>query len=215
MSMPGPLNINIPPSARQHQQPKTNGALAPSPQSSSSPSPSPKLQRKRKASETDPAKPSTTTTPLDLSKSPTSAEEQDNDENMDSNARNNRSQQPSPADVGSRKTSPAATAEVTKEQIEQQQREIEAHLNFLKVKHLEFIKSQQQQQQQQQAAVVAAAAAAASESRCEECNINFSKHQNYLAHKKYYCSAGGAKPKAGEARDRIVDQHIRQRQVAL
>ena len=26
-------------------------------------------------------------------------------------------------------------------------------------------------------------------SRCEECNINFSKHQNYIAHKKYYCSA--------------------------
>ena len=25
--------------------------------------------------------------------------------------------------------------------------------------------------------------------RCEECNINFSKYQNYVAHKKYYCSA--------------------------
>ena len=29
-------------------------------------------------------------------------------------------------------------------------------------------------------------------SRCEECNINFSKHQNYIAHKKYYCSAVAA-----------------------
>ena len=29
-------------------------------------------------------------------------------------------------------------------------------------------------------------------SRCEECNINFSKHQNYIAHKKYYCSAVSA-----------------------
>ena len=29
-------------------------------------------------------------------------------------------------------------------------------------------------------------------SRCEECNINFSKHQNYIAHKKYYCSAAAA-----------------------
>ena len=34
-------------------------------------------------------------------------------------------------------------------------------------------------------------------SRCEECNINFSKHQNYIAHKKYYCSAVAAAGTAG------------------
>ena len=48
-------------------------------------------------------------------------------------------------------------------------------------------------QQQKQAAAFAAAQAAAvaaqQKSRCEECNINFAKHQNYVAHKKYYCSA--------------------------
>ena len=26
-------------------------------------------------------------------------------------------------------------------------------------------------------------------SRCNECNINFSKYQNFVAHKKYYFSA--------------------------
>eukprot|EP00096_Caligus_rogercresseyi_P009902 TRINITY_DN3466_c0_g4_i1.p1 TRINITY_DN3466_c0_g4~~TRINITY_DN3466_c0_g4_i1.p1 ORF type:complete len:654 (+),score=242.95 TRINITY_DN3466_c0_g4_i1:111-2072(+) len=59
-------------------------------------------------------------------------------------------------------------------------KEIEAQLNFLKVKHLEFIKSQQQPPP--------------SASRCEDCNINFSKHQNYVAHKKYYCSGGVSHP---------------------
>lgn len=46
----------------------------------------------------------------------------------------------------------------------QHQKELEAHLNFLKVKHLEFIKSQQHISQNL-------------ESKCEECNIHFSKHQ--------------------------------------
>ena len=50
--------------------------------------------------------------------------------------------------------------------------EIEAQLNFLKVKQMEFLKQ----------------AAEQSVNRCNECNINFSKYQNYLAHKKYYCS---------------------------
>merc|ERR1719461_601018 len=69
------------------------------------------------------------------------------------------------------------------------QREIEAHLQFLKAKQLEFLKGQQQKQAAALAAAQAAAVAAQQKSRCEECNINFSKHQNYIAHKKYYCSA--------------------------
>ena len=50
--------------------------------------------------------------------------------------------------------------------------EIEAQLNFLKVKQMEFLKQ----------------AAEQSVNRCNECNINFSKYQNYVAHKKYYCT---------------------------
>ena len=49
-------------------------------------------------------------------------------------------------------------------------REIEAQLNFLKAKHMELLQKHSQQQQQQQQVVN-------TESRCEECNINFSKHQ--------------------------------------
>ena len=59
--------------------------------------------------------------------------------------------------------------------------EIEAQLNFLKVKQMEFLKQ----------------AAEQSVNRCNECNINFSKYQNYLAHKKYYCSG----LKQGQAAD--------------
>jgi len=112
-------------------------------------------------------------TPLDLSKSP-----------------NDVSPRPNGCQDGSKPTTEA------KEE-ERQHRELETHLNFLRVKHLEFLKGQQQQQQQHQAG--------RSESRCEECNINFSKHQNYLAHKKYYCSGGGAVgPGAGPGKDKTV-----------
>ena len=56
-------------------------------------------------------------------------------------------------------------------------------------------------QQQKQAAAFAAAQAAAvaaqQKSRCDECNINFAKHQNYVAHKKYYCSANTGSSAAG------------------
>jgi len=64
--------------------------------------------------------------------------------------------------------------------------EIEAQLNFLKVKQMEFLKQ---------------AAESASVNRCNECNINFSKYQNYLAHKKYYCSG----LKQGQAQDSDED----------
>ena len=50
--------------------------------------------------------------------------------------------------------------------------DIEEHLQFLKVKQMEFLKQ----------------AAESAQNRCNECNINFSKYQNYMAHKKYYCS---------------------------
>lgn len=50
--------------------------------------------------------------------------------------------------------------------------DIEEHLTFLKVKQMEFLKQ----------------AAESAQNRCNECNINFSKYQNYVAHKKYYCS---------------------------
>ena len=50
--------------------------------------------------------------------------------------------------------------------------DIEEHLQFLKVKQMEFLKQ----------------AAETAQNRCNECNINFSKYQNYVAHKKYYCS---------------------------
>ena len=60
--------------------------------------------------------------------------------------------------------------------------EMEAQLNYLKVKQMEFLKQ---------------AAESASVNRCNECNINFSKYQNYLAHKKYYCSG----LKQGQATD--------------
>ena len=50
--------------------------------------------------------------------------------------------------------------------------DIEEHLQFLKVKHMELLKQ----------------AAESAQNRCNECNITFSKYQNYVAHKKYYCS---------------------------
>ena len=59
--------------------------------------------------------------------------------------------------------------------------EIEAQLNFLKVKQMEFLKQ----------------AAEASVNRCNECNINFSKYQNFVAHKKFYCSG----QKQGQTQD--------------
>ncbi len=71
-------------------------------------------------------------------------------------------------------------------------RELEAQLHFFKAKQLEFLKDQHQKQAAALAAAQAAAVAAQQKSRCEECNINFSKHQNYIAHKKYYCSAANS-----------------------
>ena len=50
--------------------------------------------------------------------------------------------------------------------------DIEEHLQFLKVKQMEFLKQ----------------AAESAQNRCNECNITFGKYQNYVAHKKYYCS---------------------------
>ena len=76
----------------------------------------------------------------------------------------------------------------------QQQIEIEASLNFLKAKQMEMLKQQQVMPPQPQLKLPSA------ESRCEECNINFSKYQNYVAHKKYYCSASNQKQtKEGDA----------------
>ena len=72
-----------------------------------------------------------------------------------------------------------------------QQTEFEAQLHFLKSKHLEFIKNQQQIQQRQP--IPPQNSSQSSISRCEECNINFTKHQNYVAHKKYYCAANSNK----------------------
>ena len=70
--------------------------------------------------------------------------------------------------------------------------EIEAQLNFLKVKQMEFLKQ----------------AAEQSVNRCNECNINFSKYQNYLAHKKYYCSG----LKQGQAVDSDEESTLNQSQ---
>ena len=62
---------------------------------------------------------------------------------------------------------------------------IESHFNLLKMKELELLKN----------AVVSGGGGGGGSgggnvavNRCNECNINFSKYQNYLAHKKYYCS---------------------------
>ncbi len=71
----------------------------------------------------------------------------------------------------------------------QQQRFLESQISLIKIKELELLKNA--------ASVSAAAAATASavspvnssnNHRCNDCNINFTKYQNYLAHKKYYCS---------------------------
>ena len=83
---------------------------------------------------------------------------------------------------------------VKDEDLRSHQREIESHLQFLKAKQLEFLKGQQQKQAVALAAAQAAAVASQQKSRCEECNINFSKHQNYVAHKRYYCSAASGGP---------------------
>ena len=76
--------------------------------------------------------------------------------------------------------------------LKMQQKEFEAQLSFLKNKHLEFLKNQQHIQGQRQSNV-SQSHPPSNVSRCEECNINFSKHQNYVAHKKYYCSANANK----------------------
>ena len=76
--------------------------------------------------------------------------------------------------------------------LKMQQKEFEAQLNFLKNKHLEFMKNQHHIHQQRQPSALPSHPQS-SMSRCEECNINFSKHQNYVAHKKYYCSANANK----------------------
>jgi len=67
--------------------------------------------------------------------------------------------------------------------------EIEEQLHFLKVKQMEFLKQ----------------AAESVVNRCNECNINFSKYQNYLAHKKYYCS--GLKQQQPQDSDEDSSQH--------
>ena len=138
-------------------------------------------------------RPGASSTPLDLSKSP--------------EANNNR------GDVGGSSDTedplsilpdqrpplpPLRRGSVVKdEDLRSHQREIETHLQFLKAKQLEFLKGQQQKQAAALAAAQAAAVASQQKSRCEECNINFSKHQNYVAHKRYYCSAAAGPASAG------------------
>ncbi|XP_059082659.1 zinc finger protein ZFPM1-like isoform X2 [Tigriopus californicus] len=162
-------------------------------------SPGPLNSRKRKTSASSDHSQSRRdcTTPLDLSKSPKSeiggdyeAEDEnedhievsnEQDENLRPHAKRLKNRSPSENSNPGR-TPPLSN--VAKDQVlHNKQSEIEAHFNFLRVKHLEFLKNQTQLQP---------AGAVVSESRCEECNINFSKHQNYVAHKKYYCSSGNA-----------------------
>ena len=123
----------------------------------SPPQPPAQAVRKRKASNCEGGVQKKDQSPLDLSKSPLGAGNgnPDDAEADDINA-NNKSEEPK-SDI---------------------QRELEAHFNFLKGKHMELMRAQQNP----------------IESRCEECNINFSRHQNFVAHKKYYCSAGANQP---------------------
>ena len=77
-----------------------------------------------------------------------------------------------------------------KHQQHQHQRFLESQISLIKIKELELLKNA--------ASATAAAVAAATANnvnpanvinhRCNDCNINFTKYQNYLAHKKYYCS---------------------------
>jgi len=76
--------------------------------------------------------------------------------------------------------------------------DLETQLNFLKVKHLEFLK---------------ASGASANVNRCNECNINFSKYQNYVAHKKYYCT--GIKQQAPSDSDDDSSQSSTKLETAL
>ena len=97
----------------------------------------------------------TSSSPLDLThRSPNSLA---SDQEEESQAKSPRTEQPAPG---------------TRSPEQKLGPEIEAQLNFLKVKQMEFLKQ----------------AAEQSVNRCNECNINFSKYQNYLAHKKYYCN---------------------------
>jgi len=57
-----------------------------------------------------------------------------------------------------------------------QQMFLESHMNLIKMKELELLKNPPHPPPLQAV------------NRCNECNINFSKYQNYMAHKKYYCS---------------------------
>ena len=69
---------------------------------------------------------------------------------------------------------------------------LESQLSLLKMKELELLK----------------APSAPPVNRCVECNINFSKYQNYLAHKKYYCS--GVKQQqqlGGEQEEEVETKH--------
>ena len=151
------------------------------------PSPTlPKLiEKARSESDLEVTRPVGSSTPLDLSKSP--------------EANNNRGDISDPEETivpDQRPLPPLRRGSLVKEEeLRSHQREIEAHLQFLKAKQLEFLKGQQQKQAAANAALAAAQAAAVAaqqKSRCEECNINFSKHQNYVAHKKYYCSAAAS-----------------------
>jgi len=110
----------------------------------------------------------TCTTPLDLRKSPGS---HSSSPHLESDLEPN---------LNSPSTSQKSPSNSQKIKDTMKQKEIEVQLQFLKAKQLEFLQTQQKQ---------AAALAVAKMSRCDECNINFSKYQNYVAHKKYYCSA--------------------------
>ena len=157
--------------------------------SSTPPSPLPKLEKAR--SEGDPGeRKSGDTTPLDLSKSPDSQN-------------NNRAESDTESEtiLPDRRQLPPLRRGSVKETLDDPLRaktparaslEIEAQLHFLKAKQLEFLKDQHQKQAQALAAAQVAAVAVQQKSRCEECNINFSKYQNYIAHKKYYCSAAAS-----------------------
>ena len=69
---------------------------------------------------------------------------------------------------------------------------LESHMNLLKMKELEMLKTP-----------------SPPVNRCNECNINFSKYQNYVAHKKYYCSGA----KAAAANDTDSEPEVKPNQV--
>lgn len=169
-----------------------SSAAAANPLMSSSPPNLPKLEKNPESNGHQGLR-SGETTPLDLSKSPDNNNRRscsesisDNEDLMDGRIL------PPPLRLAQQPRSISRDSSASKE--DAHRNEIEAQLQFFKAKQLEFLKDQHQKQAAALAAAQAAAVAAQQKSRCEECNINFSKHQNYIAHKKYYCSAQATAP---------------------